>query len=58
MKSYKDILAQKFLDLANLSVATLIFGQILSGKINWIISLTGLGLFIFLHYLAYLLIKE
>ncbi len=58
MKNNKDLLAQKFLDLANLSIATLIFGQIISEQVNRIASLTGFGLFIFLHYLAYLFKKE
>ena len=58
MKNYKDLLAQKLLDLANLSVVTLAFGQIISSKINWIIFMTGFGFFIFLHFIAYLLKKE
>ena len=58
MKKYKDLLAQKLLDLANLSIATLIFGQIISGKYSFIATFTGLCLFVFLHFIAYLFKKE
>ena len=52
MNKYKDLLAQKLLDLANLSIATLVFTQIISGKFILITSLIGIGLFIFLHFIS------
>jgi hypothetical protein len=58
MKNYKDLLAQKFLDLANLSIATLIFGEVISGKFRLITALIGIGLFTLLHFIAYQLKKE
>ena len=58
MKQYKDLLAQKLLDLANLSVVTLVFTQLNSEKFRLITSLIGIGLFIFLHFISYLLKKE
>ena len=58
MKNYKDLLAQKLLDLANLTVVTLIFGQAISGNINWVIFLIGLAFFVFLHFIVYKLKME
>ena len=55
----KNIFPQSYMELANLAVAAMIFGQFLGNqKFNWIITISGFVLYIIIHIASYLILKN
>jgi len=52
-KEQKDLYAEKFLDLGNLSAAGLTFGSILMPKFNLLIFFSGIIIFFVCYITAY-----
>ena len=56
-KKQKDLFSQKILDFGILSMITLSFGSLLSGKTNWILFSIGVLIFILSGVISYSLSK-
>lgn len=53
------VYGEKLIDLANIALAALVFGQFVSSEgIHWSTAVAGLMLFIFLYVLAYFFLKS
>lgn len=55
----RETFAEKILDIANIAVGALIFGQFVAGtKFNYYITILAVAIFVICFVISYILLKE